>query len=537
MSRFSECCYSELQFVCSGCVAEAIVFQDLDLLRALLTLVNVRVDNHFWLPAQFVLDLHFSDPQSLCLNSTDWKRLVTHPDSKLLDYTVVKPQDNTQQQTISTGDSRRNQHENRLSTCNRHLQWPQTNSDYSFQFESHYAESFLGFDLLSLALSTKRLDIVDLILPKLRNQHNAKIKQFHRIAPFTTATLIRQNPLFRKGPLLLVTLDAVSSETGRLEKLIQLLPSLHALNICTRIQNFNRVDKVAPLPDPIVRLYRNKAQSLEKYFVRALAITANKRTTYHPDMLEFLLSLGLDVNTSHCTYGCTALGALQHISSPEVGTLLLGTLIENGLTNFDLNISDKQRRRNDSIIIEWLLAFRELSFVRRKATRGPRFELVKQMICRLISLGYGRGSSRWTTDLNLSEARFCVDQIEFIENAKENEMEEPPEETDTLEEFDEEDEATNFIDIPLLQQTSEEEILGEHSKTALIWLQTCAHIAKQRRVLRELILHFDAGPLSLRELSRNAIRKSLGGSRFKERIGLLSQIPEILKNYIIGGKY
>ena len=150
------------------------------------------------------------------------------------------------------------------------------------------------------------------------------------------------------------------------------------------------------------------------------------------------------------------------------------------------------------------------------------------MVWRLISLGYGSSKSQFDADPNLENERLCVKQIANITNEVE--------ETTEDEEEDEDGEENFHINIHNLLQPVQD-IPASLPRTDRKWLKKCAQKADQRKFIRKLWHTFDSGPLTLRELSRNALNMECRGPRFKERVDSSSQIPSLIKDYLIGRSY
>lgn len=149
-------------------------------------------------------------------------------------------------------------------------------------------------------------------------------------------------------------------------------------------------------------------------------------------------------------------------------------------------------------------------------------------------MGYGSSESQLDIDLNLSKVRCCVAQIENFRDDDENEEEES---ADRESDADSDDGTVHNLFVNLHIEQPVEAISGSDSKTVRKWLRECAQIRSQRKSVKKIVRSFDNGPLTLRELSRNALRRELRGSHFKERIDSVSQIAPFIKDYIIGRLY
>lgn len=514
-------------------MAEAIVLQDMDLLQSLLAPASLQIDRLFWLPAHRLFVHQFTNREALCPDFTDWKRLIYVPVSQCTDEVANpsianKNQSSSTPQTSKTTKSAKSTVPN---TCSRHIN-PSPQKEGRIRI-ARTATPFVACDVLAVAVASKRLELISLVLSKLNVQiYNC----FHRIAPYRLCRgeeqLLARD---EKGPLQMLNLEVMGNcsfwdkEFFRSKEFAKQLPALYALNICTRLPDGNTR---APVPEHVANLYHNEVRELERWFASLLYSASSTfsngilYSTVPLYMAELMLSIGLDPNLLHITRGRTALGALTKVGDPEIAIRLLSMLLENGLMNFSLEVGKRQHWWTDSIILQWLIQFKKCS--------GPQFELVEQMIGRIISLGYGSSESQLDIDLNLSKVRSCVAQIENFRDDDENEEEES---ADGESDADSDDETVHNLFVNLHIQQPVEAIPGSDSKTVRKWLRECAQIRSQRKSVKKLVRSFDSGPLTLRELSRNALRRELRGPRFKERIDSVSQIAPFIKDYIIGRLY
>ena len=290
---------------------------------------------------------------------------------------------------------------------------------------SHRATPFVACDLIAVAFSSKRLDVISLVISKM----TIKLNNFHRLAPYQLSSRSKSAASSEKGPLQMISLEVTRCGAYWHIDFAKRLPALHALNLCTKPSGGQ---ERATVPDYVLKLYSEKAQELDKTFLIALNRASYDHSTTHLYTIELMLSIGLDPHLPHITYGHTALGALEEVCNPDVGIRLLAMLIENGLMNFSLNAGEKRRCSTDSIILQWLIKFNDYT--------GPLFKIVEQMIVELISLGYGSSESQPDADPNLAHERLCVTQIANIPNDSEHEVEETEE--DEEEDENEDDEET-----------------------------------------------------------------------------------------------
>ena len=493
----------------------------MDLLQTLLAPPDLRIDRRFWLPAHRVLNHKFSNSEALCLDINDWKRLISSTDCESFDFTEhIATVSNTNQKKLSTPTLKKMlQLANwPINLCSRHIN-PTLEKSIRLKISHRATTPFVACDLIAVALASKSLNIIALVISKLTIQPN----NFHRLTPYQLSNGSESTASGEKGRLQMISLEVTRCGLYWHIDFAKRLPALHALNLCTKPSGGH---ERATVPDYVLKLYREEAQELDKTFLIALNRASYNRSATHLYTIELMLSIGLDPHLPHITYGHTALGALEEVCNPEVGIRLLGMLIENGLMNFSLNVGEKRRCWTDSIILQWLIKFNDYT--------GPQFQIVDQMIWRLISLGYGSSEAQLDADPNLSNERLCVKQIADIPNDSEHEVEETSEDED--EDEDEDDEENFHPNLHIVLQPVQN-IPGSLPRTVRKWLKECARIAEQRKFIRELVHKFDSGPLTLRELARNALRRECRGHRFKERVDNSSQIPPLIKDYLIGRSY
>lgn len=227
--------------------------QDMDLLQSLLAPASLQIDRIFWLPAHRLLDHQFTNREALCPDFTDWKRLIHVPVSQCADE-VANPSITNKNQSSSTPQTSKTTKSAKStvpSTCSRHIN-PSPQKEGRIRI-ARTATPFVACDVLAVAVASKRLELISLVLSKLNVQiYNC----FHRIAPYRLCR--REEQLLardEKGPLQMLNLEVMGNcsfwdkEFFRSKEFAKQLPALYALNIYTRLPDGNTR---APVPEHVV---------------------------------------------------------------------------------------------------------------------------------------------------------------------------------------------------------------------------------------------------------------------------------------------
>ena len=116
--------------------------------------------------------------------------------------------------------------------------------------------------LIAVALASKRLDIMALVISKFTIQPNI----FHRLTPYKLSNGSESVASGEKGPLQMIILEMMRSGTYWHIDFARRLPALHALNICTKPSGSHKRATVPVCPTMCLSSIRKKLRNSKKHF-------------------------------------------------------------------------------------------------------------------------------------------------------------------------------------------------------------------------------------------------------------------------------